>query len=284
MHGVFGHDDARDRFEPALVGPRLDLREQLGCAVLVGGGDGDIVGSVERGPCGDPAVVDGDQAVAPVLGQPVLEDTAARTRLSEDGSVALNEQLEARRRDRRPWRHGPARRPRYRTVRELSAAAARGPSSPLARTSASISAGRHRPAEVVALREVAAERLADAPRRRPSRHPRRRPAGRGCAPSSIVERTIAASFAVVGHLHHERAVDLHLVDRQALEVAERRVAGAEVVDREHDAHLAQAAQDRARAHRVGDDHALGDLELERGRRDVVRRRAAARPSSGSVRS
>ena len=31
---------------------------------------------------------------------------------------------------------------------------------------------------------------------------------------------------------HERAVDLHRVDREALEVAERRVAGAEVVDRE----------------------------------------------------
>ena len=46
---------------------------------------------------------------------------------------------------------------------------------------------------------------------------------------------------------HERAVDLEHVDRELLEVRERRVAGAEVVDREPDAEVAQPAQARPSA-------------------------------------
>jgi hypothetical protein len=49
----------------------------------------------------------------------------------------------------------------------------------------------------------------------------------------------------------ERAIDLQLVDRQAAQVAERRVAGAEIVDDDPHAHLVQALE---AVHRPGDPH------------------------------
>jgi hypothetical protein len=74
---------------------------------------------------------------------------------------------------------------------------------------------------------------------------------------------------VDGHLDHERLVDLDRVDRQALEVGERRVARAEVVDAERQPDLAQAHQRRLGARRVGHQHRLGDLELEQLGVDLV---------------
>ena len=48
----------------------------------------------------------------------------------------------------------------------------------------------------------------------------------------VDERRLVRS---VGHAGDERAVDLEDVDRELAQVAQRRVAGAEVVDREPDA-------------------------------------------------
>ena len=62
------------------------------------------------------------------------------------------------------------------------------------------------------------------------------------------------------HRRDERAVDLDLIELEPREVRERRVAGAEVVDRDADAERAQATDDRLRLGRVGDDRALGDLQ------------------------
>src|SRR5947209_13784026 len=62
-------------------------------------------------------------------------------------------------------------------------------------------------------------------------------------------------------LAHERAVDLDALDRQPLEVRERGVAGAEVVERDAGADLGQAVQDVQRLRAVGHHRALGDLEL-----------------------
>jgi hypothetical protein len=45
----------------------------------------------------------------------------------------------------------------------------------------------------------------------------------------MVERTMAASLGSLGHVEHERLVQLDLVHRQPFEVGERGVAGAEVV-------------------------------------------------------
>ena len=61
---------------------------------------------------------------------------------------------------------------------------------------------------------------------------------------------------------HEALVDLHALQRQAREIGERRVAGAEVVHGDGHAHLLQPHQRRDRALGVRDDHALGDLEVE----------------------
>src|SRR5436190_2395596 len=64
----------------------------------------------------------------------------------------------------------------------------------------------------------------------------------------------------------ERAVDLDLADRQLTQAAERRVPGAEVVQRQHDAEVVEAPQHGGGAHGVGHDRAFGDLELEMVRR------------------
>ena len=56
-----------------------------------------------------------------------------------------------------------------------------------------------------------------------------------------------------------------------LQVGERGVARAEVVDRERDAELVELLEHAAGALRVADDHRLGDLELEQRRVDAARR-------------
>ena len=86
------------------------------------------------------------------------------------------------------------------------------------------------------------------------------------------------------HAQHERLVDLQLVDRQALEVAERRVAGAEVVDREPHAELAQPLEHGARADRVGQHRVLGDLQLQPAGLDVPCASSSSATSSGKRRS
>src|SRR4051794_5343685 len=64
------------------------------------------------------------------------------------------------------------------------------------------------------------------------------------------------------HGAHEGAVDLEGRDRQGAEIAEARVAGAEIVD--GDAHAALAAERErvGRARGIAHQGALGDLELE----------------------
>ena len=52
-------------------------------------------------------------------------------------------------------------------------------------------------------------------------------------------RTMLASFRVGHQVAHERLVDLQLRQRQALEIGERGVTGAEVVERETDAERTQ---------------------------------------------
>ena len=63
----------------------------------------------------------------------------------------------------------------------------------------------------------------------------------------------------------EGAVDLDLVERQALQVAEARVAGAEIVERDAHAEIADLVQEQARRARVLEQHRLGDFDLEPAR-------------------
>ena len=71
-----------------------------------------------------------------------------------------------------------------------------------------------------------------------------------------------AVVGVAGQALDEGAVDLDAIDRQALEVAERGEAGAEVVQREADAHLADAVQGGDGGFGVLEDVGFGDFELD----------------------
>ena len=78
------------------------------------------------------------------------------------------------------------------------------------------------------------------------------------------------------HVAHERAVDLDLVEREAAQIGERRVAGAEVVHRDAHAEPAQLMQRRQRVGLVLQQHRFGDLEVEPARREAGRGERAER--------
>jgi hypothetical protein len=71
------------------------------------------------------------------------------------------------------------------------------------------------------------------------------------------------AVGVAGDVLHEGTVDLEHVHRQALQVRQARVAGAEVVDRQFDAHALQAQHGVDRGLDVVHHHAFGQLDLER---------------------
>src|SRR5215813_9246458 len=71
-----------------------------------------------------------------------------------------------------------------------------------------------------------------------------------------------AVAALVAEPLHEGAVDLERVHREPLEIAERRVAGTEVIDGEPHAQVLELAQLGESGRRVLHHHALRDLELE----------------------
>jgi len=58
----------------------------------------------------------------------------------------------------------------------------------------------------------------------------------------------------------EAAVDLDLVERQSLQIAQAGIAGAEVVEREPHAERAQLQEPRRGLIRIFDQHAFGHLE------------------------
>ena len=69
---------------------------------------------------------------------------------------------------------------------------------------------------------------------------------------------------VVQDLAHEAAVDLEEVDREVLEITERGQAGAEVVEREAAAELAQRLDEAVRLAEARYRCGLGDLEADLG--------------------
>ena len=84
----------------------------------------------------------------------------------------------------------------------------------------------------------------------------------------------------------ERAVDLQVVDWQALQVAERAVTGAEIVDRDPAAEVAQHRDLAVRLHGEAHRELLGDLEHHPIARHSVlpqhSRTCAASPSSSNA--
>ncbi len=77
-------------------------------------------------------------------------------------------------------------------------------------------------------------------------------------------------FCRSGDVRHQRAVDLDDVHRQPSQVAQARVAGAEVVERDLDAERPQRSQVLNRLVEVADQHALGDLDTEQPRIEPAR--------------
>ena len=67
----------------------------------------------------------------------------------------------------------------------------------------------------------------------------------------------------------EAAVDLQFTDRQRGQISERRIAGAEVVDRDFDTDLVEAMQRRDHVLQVLHEARLGDLEFDRVVRHAV---------------
>ena len=81
--------------------------------------------------------------------------------------------------------------------------------------------------------------------------------------SVTMARMIAALRLVVGRgAADEALVDLDLVERRLLQIAERAIAGAEIVEREADAERLQLGEGLVGGIAFGEEHAFGDLELE----------------------
>ncbi|MHC2438586.1 hypothetical protein ACVMB0_005961 [Bradyrhizobium sp. USDA 4451] len=70
---------------------------------------------------------------------------------------------------------------------------------------------------------------------------------------------------VAGDFLDEAAVDLDLVEREPLQILQRRVAGAEIVERDVDAERTELAERDQRGIVIGDQHRLGDLEFQPAR-------------------
>ena len=118
------------------------------------------------------------------------------------------------------------------------------------------------PRQQVALAQIAAQALQDRPCSAASTPSATTLRPRPCA-SSTVERTIRVVL-VAGHAART-TVDLQRVDRQAVQVRQRRIAGAEVVDRDPHAEIMQPEEVAPRAARVVHHRGLGQLEREPGR-------------------
>ncbi|KAF0133222.1 MAG: hypothetical protein FD152_1688, partial [Xanthobacteraceae bacterium] len=67
---------------------------------------------------------------------------------------------------------------------------------------------------------------------------------------------------VRGDVADEGAVDLHLVQREFVQIAEARIASSEVVQRQSDTHGTQLVQDVQDGSRILEQQGFGDLELE----------------------
>ena len=70
---------------------------------------------------------------------------------------------------------------------------------------------------------------------------------------------------VAAEIHDEGAVDLDLVERERLQIGQRRIAAAEIVHRDAHAERLQPAQQREAALEILDQHAFGDFQLQPAR-------------------
>ena len=79
---------------------------------------------------------------------------------------------------------------------------------------------------------------------------------------AMIAETICASCQFIASLRMKERFDHEVVDVELLQVGERRVAGAEVIDRETEAEVAERRDAFGRAPVVLHQDALGDLQLD----------------------
>ena len=79
----------------------------------------------------------------------------------------------------------------------------------------------------------------------------------------MIERSTTGVSSLRRHVGDEAAVDLDGVEGKALEVGERRKAGAEIVERKAGTRLLQLREGAGGGVRVLHDDAFGQFELER---------------------
>src|SRR5215469_2156309 len=122
-------------------------------------------------------------------------------------------------------------------------------------------AGAERPREVEALAHLAAEHLelGDLVNRLHPFGDRRYAHGGGQVDDRADDGRVHPAFA---NPLDERPVDLDLVRGEVLQVGQRGMTGAEVIDGQAHAELAELAHDLAGTRDVVHDHGLGDLEYE----------------------
>ena len=86
--------------------------------------------------------------------------------------------------------------------------------------------------------------------------------------ASEITITLMDDVELKAEVVDEGAVDLDLVEREALQIAQRGIAGAEIVKRDPHPQAAELMQHRQRDLVVANEHRLGDLELEPAGRDA----------------
>ena len=69
-------------------------------------------------------------------------------------------------------------------------------------------------------------------------------------------------FLALAHALDEGAIDLQNVERQFAQMAQARIAGAEIVERDVDALVLQRDQNKPRGVEIRDERVLGDLDFE----------------------
>src|SRR4051812_5587481 len=76
------------------------------------------------------------------------------------------------------------------------------------------------------------------------------------------------TLALAAHAVDEAAVDLQAIERELADVVEAGIAGAEIVERDAETHLAQAVQRIGRPIGIVEDRRFGNLDLDPVRLDA----------------
>src|ERR1700679_2224141 len=67
---------------------------------------------------------------------------------------------------------------------------------------------------------------------------------------------------IFGYVSHERTVDFHAIDREALQIGERRMSRSEIVDRQGDPVILDLLEQLQRLARTRHDDALGNFKFQ----------------------